>query len=212
MAIIEIRIIERESKTYSVYKYTFEVWEDGKAEISEWRHGINHIAECIIQNPIKIQKQMEKFGGMNAKETLSKEYWSRPYTYTYFKTLDEAEKAKDWLDSMIINLTIVGKEELHRQKEQKSIENHEKKVKKALDKMLFFKGKEVIVNIESHNNCNKFVIEGKIDDIQRKNSDLVLNIGKNVICSCYSNFSIKDDKIITIYNMGMNSDFTITLK
>lgn len=156
MAISEIKIIERESKTYPMYKYTFEVWEDGKLGTSEWQHGTNHIAQSLIQNAIKVQKQMEKFGGVNVKETLEDYRWARPYTYTYFKTLEDAEKAKDWLDSMVINYQMVGRDELYRQQEAKSIENREKKIKKTFDKLLPFKGKEVMITIDSYSGCANF--------------------------------------------------------
>ena len=212
MAIMEIRIIERTCQTQPEYKYTFEVWKDEKVGTSEWQHGTNHIAEHIIQNPIKVQKQMEKFGGVNVKEKLQDYYWAaRPYTYTYFKTIEEAEKAKEWLDSMIINLTIVGREELRRQQKEKSVENREKKIQKALNKLLPFKDKEVIINIDSYIGDNKFVIKGTIDNIQRKNNNFILEIGENVISYNYSYYTIINDKI-NITNTGMSSNIVISLK
>ena len=207
MVIIGIKIIERASKSNPDYKYTFEVWEDGKPNSPGWYHNINFIANRLVQNPVKVQKQMEKFGGINVKETT--EYsWGREFTFTYFQTLEDAEKAKDWLDSMIINYQMVGRDELQRQKEEKSAINHEKKVKKALDKLLPFKGTKVKIVIEIYNSNNKFTIDDTINEIQRDRNDFIIILNSGQTKSLYSEFEICNDHIKV---RGDNMNYSIKL-
>jgi hypothetical protein len=150
---------------------------------------------------------MEKFGGINVKETT--EYsWGREFTFTYFQTLEDAEKAKDWLDSMIINYQMVGRDELQRQKEEKSAINHEKKVKKALDKLLPFKGTKVKIVIEIYNSNNKFTIDDTINEIQRDRNDFIIILNSGQTKSLYSEFEICNDHIKV---RGDNMNYSIKL-
>lgn len=210
MAITEIRIIERASKKQPTYKYTFEVWEDGRVHDPGYYHNTNFIANRLVQNPIKVQKQMEKFGGINVKETTERS-WGREFTFTYFQTLEDAEKAKDWLDSMIINYQMVGRDELRRQQEEKSNENHEKRVKKALDKLLPFKGTKVKIVIESYNGNNKFTMEDTIDEIQRNRNEFIITLKSSQIKSLYSEFEVCIDHI-KVKDNNMNSSIKLFFK
>ena len=144
------KIVRDINGPYAEYKYTFHVVMNGYAQ-DNWMSGINNIADELMLNPIKVQKQMEKFGGINLKEKMSNSYFTKQYTYTYFKTEEEALKAKEWIESMLLNIQIVGKDKIRQERKNKSIENQTKKVQKHFNKLLAFKGKQVIINITTNN-------------------------------------------------------------
>ena len=155
---------------------------------------------------------MEKHGGINVKESLQQYRWAREYTYTYFKTPEEAQAAKEWLDGMIMNLTLVGRDELYRQKEAKSAENHEKKVSKIFAKLTPFKGYEVYVSVHTYVGGNMLEFEATIDDITRDRDDITIKMGRSQIKGTYSNFEVIDGNMITQTNNGMNSSVKILKK
>lgn len=182
------------------YKYTFQV-EDAQYS-GGWVNGINHIADEIMLNPIKVQKQMEKFGGLNHKERIH-EYITREYTFTYFKTEEEALQAKEWIESMFLNVQMVGKAELRQQQKEKSIENKTKKIQKHLSLFTPFKGEQVTITITTV--AGIFTIDDTIVDITLYNTHIEMNFNKGRLRALYSHFKLHENIIYC-------DDYKITIK
>lgn len=198
MALI-IAVIEQPSITpgYSDYKYTFESRnDDGKRIYGHRSHSINYIAKSIMINPIKVQNTMKKMGGVNLKEEWQKSAWSNfEETYTYFKTKEEALTAKEWIDSMLLNLQMVGHDAIKQAQEEKSAQNKNKKIEKLFKKVLVFKGLDISIEFTTLDYTTNLKFDGTINSIEQKDTQFHIKFTNGEILGSYNKFSIEDGKL-----------------
>jgi len=207
----EICVVLQPSITpgYEDYQYTFEMKFDGKREYSAWAHNINNIARTIMLNPLKVQNTMKKMGGVNLKEIWKKSNWDYEETYTYFKTKEEALAAKEWIDSMLLNLQMVGRDAIKQAQKEKSVQNKNKKVEKLFKKVLEFKGLDVSIRLTTLDYTTNLKFDGTIKSIEREDTQFSIKFTNGEVLGSYNNFSVVNDKLL--YN-GMNYEYSFRKK
>lgn len=152
MSKMSINIIERCPKNKKEdYKYTLETimhWIDSfTSESYADNHisyqSLNYIARWLFTTVTKLKNNLERnYNALVVKEVLYQEERS----YVYFKTLNDAQNGKDYIESIILSVEMIGSDNIYQERKEKNKlkkENKkEKEIKEKFIKILSFKGKK----------------------------------------------------------------------
>jgi hypothetical protein len=175
---------------------------------------INEYAKTyLFMSTIKIINTLKKeYKALVVKETVHRWHGYQDLSFAYFYNEEDANKAKDWINSILLSNEIKGVDQLKQEAKNKKEASYEKRVNKKFQQATPFIGKDVIVNI-------KFSADGvisgdttmhtKITFIGRVGKDkFVIQTFNGSFYATYSSFYFDENKM-TLLNAGQTVKFEI---
>lgn len=174
---------------------------------------INEYAKTyLFMSTIKVINTLKKeYKALVVKETVHRWHGYQDLSFAYFYNEEDANKAKDWINSILLSNEIKGVDQLRKEVEDKKKKTHDKKVNNKFEEAKKFIGKDV--KFEMRMNVS-WVIRADITSIvtitnvEKIGSDIKVYTDDGIFFATYSSFYFDENKM-SIVNSGQAINFTL---
>lgn len=214
MSKMDISIIERcPTNGNQNFTYTFKTTihfldpissEPCTSEYADYQN-LNYIARRLLTTVTKLKNNLEK--KYNALVIKEERYKDNEKSYAYFKTLEDAQNGKDYIDSIILSVEMAGFDNIYQERKEKNkrkkANKQEKEIQEILSKSLQFKNQKGKMYVSYHHMHDRLTYDEKIINVTRCSEMIIFQLQSGCFKILYSDIEIP--KVGTIH---LNNHFT----